>query len=162
MNYFEDNDNLPFKPEEIGIKLLIIRFLEIKLDLPNRFLHSKSLIIVDEKSQALVPPKPEQGNQWVAKHIKVYLSSKCYTPDIEDYLLFAQSLIMSSMDDTGSDDNGKKKNKGAFSGDGLILGGMSYCTEHINEQALNFLAQMNYNITKAKFYLLFPTLLVYN
>jgi len=37
------------------------------------------------------------------------------------------------MDETGSDDNGKKKNKGAFSGDGLILGGMSYCTEHINE-----------------------------
>ncbi|CAD8046515.1 unnamed protein product [Paramecium primaurelia] len=129
----------------------------------NRFLHSKRMIIVDEKCQAIVPDKPEKTFEKFIQHRQslIFQSEKIEKlQNIDDYLLFAQSLILSQLDEQTIEDP-KKKSKG-FSGDGLILSGLSITQEQVNERALMFLKQMDYNIIKAKFYLLFPSLLVYN
>ncbi|CAD8133881.1 unnamed protein product [Paramecium octaurelia] len=129
----------------------------------NRFLHSKRMIIVDEKCQAIVPDKPEKTLEKFIKHRQslIFQTEKIEKlQNIDDYLLFAQSLILSQVDEQTAEDP-KKKSKG-FSGDGLILSGLSITQEQVNERALMFLKSMDYNIIKAKFYLLFPSLLVYN
>lgn len=176
MNIFDEGEGNFFEvdreeDEESKSYVLKVVGLEMKEDenknLENhRFLPSiKRHVKIDpEQCQAVVGEEPElkreitQLNILFSKKRQLlfsYTVSQERQEELEEYLQFVQTLVSQ---ECKMDEEERKMKRG----DGMILAGWCQTGDQMNEMALNFLQRMNYDFVKAKFYLLFPTLLVYN